>query len=62
MVRFSREVARYGEALMDAERRIDEAGPEGDAAALERAERELSRVRRELSPGGADTVMAEVAS
>ena len=62
VVRFSREVERYAEALMAAERRIGEAGPEDSRAGLERAERELSRVRRELSSGGADTVMVEVAS
>jgi hypothetical protein len=62
VVRFSCEVERYAEALMDAERRIEAAGPEGKAAGLDRAERELARVRRELSSGGADTVMAEVVS
>jgi hypothetical protein len=60
VVRFSCEVERYAEALMDAERRIEAAGPEGKAAGLDRAERELAR--RELSSGGADTVMAEVVS
>jgi hypothetical protein len=62
VVRFSCEVERYAEALMDAERRIEAAGPEGKATGLDRAERELARVRRELSSGGADTVMAEVVS
>jgi hypothetical protein len=62
VVRFSCEVERYAEALMDAERRIEAAGPEGKAAGLDRDERELARVRRELSSGGADTVMAEVVS
>jgi hypothetical protein len=55
VVRFSCEVERYAEALMDAERRIEAAGPEGKAAGLDSAE-------RELSSGGADTVMAEVVS
>jgi hypothetical protein len=62
VVRFPCEVERYAEALMDAERRIEAAGPEGKATGLDRAERELARVRRELSSGGADTVMAEVVS
>ena len=62
VLRFSCEVERYAEALMDAERRIEAAGPEGKAAGLDRAERELARVRRELSSGGADMVMAEVAT
>jgi len=63
-LRYSREVERYAEALVEADRRIKEAGEADGADALERVERELARVRRELScsPTGTGTVMAEVAS
>jgi hypothetical protein len=55
-LRYSREVERYARALVDADRRIKEAGDTDGADGLERVERELARVGRELSsPTGTDT-------
>ena len=67
-IRFSREVERYAQAIREADRRLRERAredPPGDPSEdLERTERELARVRRELtsSPTATDTVMAEVAT
>jgi site-specific DNA recombinase len=67
-IRFSREVERYARAIQEADRRLKERAredPPGDSSEdLERTERELARVRRELtaSPTVTDTVMAEVAT
>ena len=62
-IRFSREVWRYAEAIRETEQRIAEAPPESSAERLDRLERELALVRRELSsPTATDTVMAEVAT
>jgi hypothetical protein len=62
-IRFSREVERYAGAIREAEEQIAGAPPEPNAQRLDRIERELARVRRELSsPTATDTVMAEVAS
>jgi hypothetical protein len=67
-IRFSREVERYAKAIQEADRRLKERAreePPGDSSEdLERTERELARVRRELtaSPTVTDTVMAEVAT
>jgi hypothetical protein len=67
-IRFSREIERYARAIQEADRRLRERAREDPPADpsedLERTERELARVRRELaaSPTSTDTVMAEVAS
>ena len=60
-IKFSREVRRYAGAIREAEERVAGAPPESNARRLDRIERELARVRRELSsPTATDTVMAEV--
>ena len=67
-LRFSREVDRYARAIQEAHQRLRERAREDPPADpsedLERTERELARVRRELaaSPTATDTVMAEVAT
>jgi hypothetical protein len=67
-IRFSREVERYARAIQGADERLRERALENPPADpsedLERTERELARVRRELaaSPTATDTVMAEVAT
>ena len=67
-IRFSREVERYAQAIREADQRLRERvrddPPGGPSEDLERTERELARVRRELtsSPTATDTVTAEVAT
>ena len=67
-IRFSREVEQYAQAIEEADRRLKErareAPPGNRSEYLERTERELARVRRELaaSPTATDSGMAEVST